>query len=148
MEFKIRQAVADDVYAINIIEQATSPEPWSEQALLNDIVSNENAIVLVAEADGKIIAYSDTWKVADELQLCNIAVLEEYRGNHIASEMLSVIADIGNELGCKTITLEVRESNDPAINLYVRKGFKKVGKRESYYIDTNEAAILMDKDIK
>ena len=147
MDVKIRAAISEDAHAISIIEQKTSPEPWSEDALLRDICQNDNACVLVAETDGKAVGYLDAWKVADELQLCNIGVLEEYRGNHIGQELMDVLADIGRELQCALITLEVRESNEPALALYRKCEFEEVGIRENYYIDNNENAILMDKKL-
>ena len=167
MNYKIRIARAEDVPAIAEIERLTSPEPWSEQSLMHDVTENDLAIVIVAECMDKVdclridkdstagildntapvIAYADVWKVADELQLNNIAVLEAYRGNHIATEMLGVLVETGRELGCALITLEVRAGNAPAIGLYRRAGFNEVGVRERYYIDNGEDAILMDKNL-
>ena len=144
-DIRIRQAVPDDAAAVAAIESWTSPEPWSEAALLHDISTNDRSIVIVAETrDGTCIGYADIWKVADEIQLNNIAVLEEYRGNHIAAQMLGILADAGRELGCSTMNLEVRASNESAIRLYTRCGFRQVGVREGYYIDNGEDAILMD----
>lgn len=148
--YRIRVATAEDAHAIASIEKATSPEPWSEEALLNDITVNERALVIVAtacEQDDSVIAYADAWMVADELQLNNIAVLEKYRGHGIAYEMLSVLADSGSELGCVTMNLEVRASNEPAIRLYEKSAFHQVGVREKYYVDNNEDALLFDKDL-
>lgn len=143
-EIKIRQAAIEDAEAIAGIEQITSGTPWSLSALENDIANNERAIVIVAATDKDIVAYADAWKVADELQLNNIAVIESFRGRHIASEMLDVLSEIGREIGCSLITLEVREGNAAGRGLYEKSGFRTVGIRENYYIDNNENAILMD----
>lgn len=142
----IKICVAEPGNATKIaeIEQKTSNAPWSYDALLKDIAENPNSIVIVAKNDEEIVGYADIWKVFDEIQLNNIAVEEEYRGNHIASEMLDVLADVGRELECKTMNLEVRKSNLPARKLYEKAGFQEVGIREHYYIDNDEDAILMD----
>ena len=152
-KFKIRIAEKADSLFISTIETATSAMPWSEQAIAREIEENDRAIVLVTEyfdltvgfSLPQIVAYADAWKVADELQLNNIAVLKSYRGNGLATELLEVLAESGRELGCKTINLEVRESNTPARRLYGKCGFVEVGKREGYYEDNGETAVLMDK---
>ena len=143
----IRVAEPKDCKIIAEIEKNTSKEPWSEQSLAEDIAENDKSIVILAEIDGKVIAYADVWKVADELQLNNIAVIEEYRGNHIAKELLEVLADAGREIGCTVMNLEVRESNSSARALYEHAGFHVVGQRENYYLDNNENAILMDLNL-
>ena len=51
------------------------------------------------------------------------------------------------EIELKTLFLEVRESNMPAINLYQKYGFTQVGKRPKYYRD-GETALVMKKEFK
>ena len=147
MEFLIRQARENDVPAIVSIECKTSPEPWSESALYRDVVTNGQALVILADVDGRIVGYADVWHIPDEFQLNNIAVVEEFRGNHLAENMLEVLIATARELGLKTITLEVRESNTPARRLYEKCGFQHVGERPGYYVDNGETAILMDRTI-
>lgn len=147
MKFQIRQAQENDVPAIVSIECKTSPEPWSESALRRDVTENGQALVIVVDLEGRIAGYADVWLVADEFQLNNIAVLEEFRGYHLAENMLEILIATARELKLNTITLEVRKSNTPARNLYNKCGFTEVGIREKYYVDNGEDAVLMDRVI-
>ncbi|MBQ0041294.1 MAG: ribosomal protein S18-alanine N-acetyltransferase [Clostridiales bacterium] len=146
MNYKIRLATTEDAKSLSAIEQALFTGPRSEATFKSSIELDDNAVAIVAESNGAVIAYADVYKAYDELQLNNIAVLEQYRGNHIAEQMMQILADTGRELECQTITLEVRESNEPAIKLYEKCGFHRVGMRKNYYSD-NENAILMDKEL-
>lgn len=148
MEYTIRLATTEDVGSLAAIEQSIFNDARSEKTFHSSIKFDDNAVAIVAETDGEIIAYADVYQALDELQLNNIAVVRPYRGRHIAEKMLNVIIDTGREAGCVAITLEVRESNIPAIRLYEKCGFVEVGRREGYYLDNNEAAILMDKTIE
>ena len=146
MDYKIRLATTEDAKSLATIEQSLFTDPRSETTFKSSIELDDNAVAIVAEFGGVVIGYADVYKAYDELQLNNIAVLEQYRGNHIAEKMMQILIDTGRELDCQTITLEVRESNEPAIKLYEKCGFCKVGLRKNYYSD-NENAILMDKEL-
>ena len=75
----------------------------------------------------------------DVIELVRIGVLKEYRNKGIAYKIIEeAIRGIS-----KNIILEVREKNEPAINLYKKIGFKEISKRKSYYKDTGEDAIIM-----
>lgn len=146
MDYKIRLATTEDAESLAAIEQNLFTGPRSAATFKSSIELDDNAVAIVAEFGGVVIGYADVYKAYDELQLNNIAVLEQYRGNHIAEKMMQILIDTGRELDCQTITLEVRESNEPAIKLYEKCGFCKVGLRKNYYSD-NENAILMDKEL-
>lgn len=147
MRINIRQAEDKDIHEITTIESLTSPDHWSENAIRHDVCENDNACVLVAEADGEIVGYLDAWKVADEFQLCNVGVLESYRGNHIGQQFMDVLIGIAKELKCTVITLEVREKNIVARQMYDKNGFQVVGIRKNYYQNDSDNAILMDKEL-
>ena len=89
----------------------------------------------------------EAWFVIDEIQINNVLVEEAYRRNGIASAMLETLIGFARKHECKKITLEVREGNTPAIELYKKHGFKQVGMRENYYQDSHENAILMDLNL-
>ena len=93
------------------------------------------------------IGHIEAWLVVDEIQINDVIVEEAYRRNGIASAMLEKLFDFGRGHECKKITLEVREGNQPAIELYKKYSFKQVGMRENYYQGNNENAILMDANL-
>lgn len=148
MGYTIRLATTEDANTLASIEQAIFTDPRSEATFRSSIELDDNAVAIVAEHEGEVIAYADVYKAYDELQLNNIAVLEQFRDNHIAENMVNILKETARELNCIAITLEVRESNTAAISLYEKCGFHEVGIRGNYYLDNNENAILMDCNIE
>lgn len=120
--------------------------PWSENSFLND-ANNPIAEYVIARIDDKIVGYAGFWQVLDEAQITNIAVLKEFRRQKIAQKMLVYLIEKAKAKKLKILSLEVRESNIAAINLYSGLNFKKVGIRKNYYKNPTENAILMDLEI-
>ena len=79
----------------------------------------------------------------DRIEIDYIIVDDEYRKSGIGTKLLHFIESKYKDI--KNITLEVRESNQCAINFYLKNGFREVTKRKNYYKD--EDAILMIKNI-
>lgn len=81
----------------------------------------------------------------DKMELDNIVVKEEYRGNKIGNKLMSYLISEAIRNNVVNITLEVRVSNEIARNMYKKFGFREVALRKFYY--GNEDAILMEKQI-
>lgn len=91
----------------------------------------------VAELRGKIAGFLVSRRVdEEEVEVLNLAVDPEFRRRGIGTRLLQ-------HIGSKHVFLEVRESNAKAQNLYRKLGFGEIGRREKYYDDPVEAAILM-----
>lgn len=109
----------------------------SEEQIINNLKNNPFGAYLLYQKDQKIVGYLYYSKIYDRIEVNEIEVLEIYRRQNIASSMLEyLLINIS-----KDITLEVRESNYPAINLYKKFGFTKLAIRKNYY--KNEDALLM-----
>lgn len=121
--------------------------PWTRNMFYNDI-SNPNAYYVVALLCDKVIGYCGMYKVLDEADITNIAVHPDYRRQGVAGVILKMIIDHCIHIDLSFITLEVRESNKNAIDLYTKFGFVVVGQRKNYYSDNHETAILMTKYLK
>ena len=65
----------------------------------------------------------------------------------IGSILLRYMAEVAARAGCRNMTLEVRRSNEPAISMYRKGGFRDSGLRKGYYSDNHEDAVLMDREI-
>ncbi len=143
----IRDAIPSDAARIAELELATFPMPWSESALLHDIENNNLAMVLVAECDGFFAGYADVWCIAGEGQLNNIAVESWARGRRVGQSIMEEAFSRLKELGCYEISLEVRPSNEAALSLYYKLGFEEAGRREGYYIDNGEDALILRKEL-
>lgn len=137
----------EDVSQVAAIEKQCFSQPWSEKAFA-DSVSDDNYVYIVADCDGCIAGYAGGIMAVPETDITNIAVKEEYRRMGIGEELLEQFARImtGKHIG--TIFLEVRESNIPAINLYMGQGFEQVGVRKNFYDMPVENALIMAKKLQ
>lgn len=131
----------DDVY---IIETECFSHPWSKQSLEEEL-NNETSLFLVAKEENEVIGYIGMSIVIDEGYIFNVAVREKYRNNGIATALINELVTYGKKNNFSFITLEVRESNLPAISLYSKFGFIKAGERKDYYSNPKENAILLTK---
>lgn len=145
-ELVIRQAEHQDLEAIVHLEKTCFSTPWSRESLEHELTKNKMAYYIVAEQEGQVIAYAGLWIIVDEGHITNIAVLPEYRGNHIASLILAFLIATTTAKGVVRFTLEVRSSNEAAKALYRKFEFKEEGLRKGYYEDTGEDAVIMWRD--
>ncbi len=77
------------------------------------------------------------------MEILNVAVIEAERRQGIGRRLLGLVLQAGVKMGMQKATLEVRESNFPAIRLYRSLGFKTCGSRRRYYPDTGEDALVL-----
>ena len=110
----------------------------------NKEIKNPLAYYVVA-VDGEIpVGYCGIWNVCGEAEVIDIGVLSEYRKRGIGKGLFEAVFRYMRENGVETLNLEVREDNIPAIRLYEKLGFEKVGIRKKYY-DNKVDAILYTK---
>ena len=95
--------------------------------------------------EDKVIGYLEYSLIYDRIEIDNFSVLEEYRNQGIGTKLMSYLVSLAISLRVVNITLEVRVSNDIAINLYKKFGFREVALRKFYYGD--EDGILMEKQV-
>lgn len=136
----------EDLPEVLAIERESFPTPWTEGMFLDELrTSHAQCLVVKIEIEGKkvIAAYLIFWFVVDEVHLHNLAVRNEFRRQGLAYNMMNLMTDIAVQVGITRQTLEVRESNSGAINLYRKCGFVVKGKRPQYYTDTHEDALVM-----
>jgi ribosomal-protein-alanine N-acetyltransferase len=96
----------------------------------------------VIKKDDVVIGYAGLWLIIDEAHITNIAVDPDYRGIGASNVLMDNIIKICVERNIPSITLEVRENNIVARNLYYKYGFIEEGLRKNYYGE-NQNAIIM-----
>ena len=138
----VRRMTLDDVDAVFEIEQESFARPWSRQAFVQEMTQNKCARYMVAEADGRVVAYAGAWIVLDEAHITNIAVRKACRGQGIGKKVTFALMQYAANLGVVYATLEVRRGNVVAQNLYKQAGFEYVGLRKKYYEDNGEDAFI------
>jgi len=119
--------------------------PWSENALQSEL-SNPLSLWLVALDEDKVVGYVGAQIVPDEADMMNLAVEEKYRRNGIGKALVKQLLKRLQERAVRSLTLEVRVSNLPAVSLYEGLGFKTVGRRPNYYQKPKEDAFILRKE--
>lgn len=136
-----------DVDAVLEIEQRNFREPWTRRAFLAEIETTPVAQPLVIEYEGRVIGYVVPWFVADELQIANLAIHEDFRRQGLARQLIMHLCEAARQRHCTTAHLEVRRSNLAARKLYETLGFHLTGERSDYY-GPREDALLMSKKLQ
>ncbi len=146
MKVEILPMTYQDLDEVCLIEKKTFPSPWSKKIFESELAKGDLAIYLVAKISGKVVGYTGLFRVLDEGHIANLAVERGYRRQGIGSSLIFSLIKRAIRSGIKYLTLEVRESNQPAQELYEKFGFHKEGVRINYYSDTGEDAIVMWTD--
>ncbi len=136
----LREAAESDVSEIARIERLSFSTPWTEEMILSEMREPLSSFFVV-EINHSIIGYYGFLHILDELHILNVAVDPSYRGRKVGSALIEHLLERGRALSVRAVTLEVRESNLPAIKLYEKYGFHSVGIRPHYYTDKENALI-------
>ena len=118
---------------------------WSEKSVASEL-DNELALWIVAEDEDKVLGYVGSQTVMDETDMMNVAVHPDCRGQGIATGLIVGLIGALQRRGSRSLTLEVRASNAPAISLYEKLGFLQVGLRKNYYRNPKEDALILRKE--
>ncbi|SFB21456.1 ribosomal-protein-alanine N-acetyltransferase [Acetitomaculum ruminis DSM 5522] len=146
MEFYVDRMTKEDIVYVAQIEKECFSTPWSMDAL-NDSLKRNDTVFFAARCDGKVVGYCGAYISFEEADITNVAVLKDYRRKNIAMSILQVLFEYCRELGVTGIYLEVRISNEGAVALYEKAGFKNCGIRKNFYDKPREDAIIMRKEI-
>ena len=139
----LRRMTISDVAAVHRLEEAIFSMPWSEKDFVYEMTENKVARYLVIEETGDIKAFAGAHIILDQAHVTNIAVRQDCRGRGLGRMITRALMQYASNLGAEYLTLEVRQSNATAQNLYKSLGFVKVNVRKRYYEDTGEDAWLM-----
>lgn len=143
--YLVRPMTEADLSEIVQIEQETYSDPWSRR-MFADHLSSPSSLNLVLGKE-KIIGFACTTFIQQYLMaIDNLTIRKEDRGKGIGKGFLSQILRQGKQMGIKTFTLEVRESNQAAIRLYSKFGFKTCGWCKRYYQAPVEDALIMIRE--
>ena len=141
IEYKL--AREEDAEALSLMELKYFPNPWTKNQFLYEIKENEFSTTVVALDEGKLVGFLVYWILFDNAQICNVCVENEYRKSGIANALFDIAEKDFEAHDCFSITLEVRVSNIPAINLYTKRGFEKICIKKGYYQDGEDAYYMM-----
>ncbi len=143
----IEKMSSEDLDEILVIEETCFPSPWPRQVFDMELKSSRS-FAHVGRMNGVIVGYIVAWMIYDEVHVLNIAVHPDSRRMGIGENMLEYCLDFFLTKGAKHAILEVRRGNLGAKRLYEKFGFKSIGIRRGYYVDTGEDAIVMMLSMK
>jgi len=132
----------EDVPAVMVIERECFTVPWRESAYVTEL-SNRSAYYIAAWIGEEIVGYGGMWVIMDEAHITTIGVAKAHRGKKIGEQVLVALLEEAMRHKARRATLEVRESNVVAQNLYRKYGFQPAAIRRGYYTDNHENAIVM-----
>ena len=145
---KISKAVASDALKIAEIEKTCFSHPRSFEEVTKEI-GDKNFLYFVAKDDDEnLLGYVGATAVFDEISITNVACEVSQRRSGIGKNLIEFLKCYAKENGFLYIFLEVRKSNFPAIGLYEKCGFKKLGERKNFYDTPKEDAVLYKFEIK
>jgi [ribosomal protein S18]-alanine N-acetyltransferase len=138
---QIRTLAYSDLPAVSVIERRAFPTPWSIAMFVLEM-SKPTGVCLAAMLDGELAGYLICSRYDSVWHIMNVAVEPLQRRQGIASALLAELYERAGDPAAQ-FTLEVRRSNEAAIGLYQRDGFRIAGLRRRYYQDNGEDALIM-----
>lgn len=141
-----RKMTDADVECIAELEKKIFSDAWTSKSIY-DTSCQQQAFVVVAEAEGKIAGYCIIYYVLDEGEIARIAVDDRYRRQGVGRGILDYTCKCCKEKGVERLLLDVRESNDSARAFYTKYGFVEDGIRKNFYEMPKEHAVLMSMTI-
>lgn len=145
IDFEISRMTAADVADVAALEALCFSDPWSEASVASEL-ENPLSLWLVARNAAGLLGYVGSQSVPDEADMMNLAVRPDARRHGAAQALLQALEAALRQNGIRSLTLEVRAGNEPAIRLYTQAGFWQVGLRKNYYFHPKEDALILKKE--
>jgi len=145
----IKIVPASENYIEQILEienEAISP-PWTHGALLSAIYDDDSYFVLAKDELVEVLGFAILRQVGDDGELLQIAVCKSARCRGVGDALIDAVLQHATESKYKSVFLEVRKSNNPAIGLYEKHGFSTLRIRKDYYTNPIEDANIMVKTL-
>lgn len=147
MKFDLRQMTIEDIPSVVEGEETIFGESLGYDMLYSELQLNPYAYYFVLEVDKKVEGYIGTWIDGEHAEIVNFYVSKDYQGQGFGKMMLEFVIELAKMSKVPNISLEVREHNTRAIELYTSHGFTLSHKRERYYKDLEDALVLI-KDLR
>jgi ribosomal-protein-alanine N-acetyltransferase len=143
--YRIRDATEQDVAAIESIERASFPDPWSK-ASFRSLLAYPSFVAV--DSEGRIAGYLFAVGVEDAGEILNVAIAAGHRRRGLGRRLVEHAVEVLQRRGVAQIFLEVRESNAAARTLYRTLGFEVIGRRRGYYRRPPEDALVLRRGLR
>ena len=145
LHVRIVPMTADHLDEVAELERICFSTPWSRNMLAEELDNALSAFLVALDDGGHVAGYAGLQVVLDEGYITNIAVRPECRRQGVAAKLLQVFLDFAQGNRLAFLTLEVRASNEPALALYEKLGYRRMGLRKNYYEHPKEDAVIMTR---
>jgi ribosomal-protein-alanine N-acetyltransferase len=132
----------EDIDAIHALESAAFPAPWRREFFEGELHAS-GRLALTAKREGRLLGYLFAMWFYDEMHVNKIAVDASARRQGLAEELMRHCTDFALSHGVKSISLEVRKSNDGAQEFYRHLHFAPLYVRPRYYPDGESAVVMV-----
>ena len=126
------------------LEKQCFSQPWSRQSL-EDETSNPAAFFVTAVEGEEILGYGGMHCACGECYVDNVAVFGRSRGKGVGAAIVGALVEEARRRGGEFISLEARPSNEAAVRLYSRLGFREEGRRKNFYSAPTEDALILTR---
>jgi ribosomal-protein-alanine N-acetyltransferase len=140
-EIAVRVMKFEDLDQVYDLERQVFPNPWPKSFFESDL-GLPRTVGLVAQNDGRVIGYALATSADIEFHITNVGVDPSFQRQGVASRLMDELQAIAATRGCSHAYLEVRVDNYPAIELYLKLGFKILYTRRQYYLDGTDAHVM------
>jgi ribosomal-protein-alanine N-acetyltransferase len=139
-----RLSSKEDLDGVLALEEASFNNPTTREWYEGELKRPDVCFIYVLRTpEHPVAGFCAFWLVADQAHINNLAVLPELRSRGLGTQLLEAVIAEAAHLGAGVLTLEVRESNTPALRLYQRAGFQTAGVRKNYYTKPVEDALIL-----
>lgn len=138
----------EDLTRVSDIERRSYPFPWSHGVFRDCLLAGYHCIVILR--DSTVVGYAILSVAAGDAHILNVCVDPHFRQLGYGERLLDEVLDRARRAEVREIFLEVRPSNEKAIALYRKKGFREIAKRPAYYqaSDGREDAAVFSRQLR
>ena len=144
---EVRRAEMADLNWLEKTERENFSLPWTLDMFAR-MLEGGSCSILVALDGGERAGFLVLSRVLDEGAIDNVCTSARFRRRGVGGALVSAAAELARAEGLSLLTLEVRESNAPALALYKKQSFEILGKRPGYYEQPREDAVIMTLYLK
>lgn len=138
---EIKEMTLSDLKQIKNILETEFDDFWNASILESEL-RNTLSKYIVAKIENEIIGFAGVIDTLDQFEITNIVVKKSFRNNGVGNVLLTELIKLAKINNKDKIILEVNNTNEPAIKLYEKNGFKNIGFRKKYYNNTDDANIM------
>ncbi|MCY7278948.1 MAG: ribosomal protein S18-alanine N-acetyltransferase [Phormidesmis sp. CAN_BIN44] len=142
---KLERLTSEFLPAVLDLDQQCFGGLWTLEGYQRELDSpNSDLVILVDDsALTPVVGLGCVWAILDEAHITIVAVHPNYQRQGFGQAILLSLLQLAHQRELERATLEVRISNQSAVNLYQKFDFREAGRRKRYYPDTGEDASIL-----